>query len=481
VIKVLGNTDKDALYLFFIENVKGKDFNGDFAGYMPLGYQSGFIYDNPNAATVAHELAHGAFNLYHTFSNEKFVAAQSTTDNLMDYKGGTELWAYQWKLIHNPKNMMLKFLQEEEEGEFTHFNFYDYFWNQVNNEISAVKYQLASRWSRIKNFFTFEIDEKEVENIVENDPEKIKEILFGIKNVEKEYELSPFVINCDSSVRLDDETYKISLYCKTDLVSKVDKLNYTEESHENGYTLLSFSKVGNSSETILVIQVDSDKLEAFKKFLFGEEGEEIFLDNVQWVSQFNEMFKEPCGCWPTNDCNGRRIGSNQCCNRAANKILEYAGTSTNRLQQVVIAESNNPDCSNLTGIKTKFEEAVQIIDKSLKEHGLPILVGVHHPSQIKNEKGVIIGWEDKCSRNNPKITNHYIVVIGKKYDNIKRQYYYLFYEVGTGNSINGTSNENKLYINENNNLLEGNTAYQTDYTGNYYIVTEVRKNIGQTY
>ena len=116
MIKVLGNTDKDALYLFFIENVKGKDFNGDFAGYMPLGYQSGFIYDNPNAATVAHELAHGAFSLYHTFSNENFVAAQSTTDNLMDYKGGTELWAYQWKLIHNPKNVWLKFLQEE-EGE----------------------------------------------------------------------------------------------------------------------------------------------------------------------------------------------------------------------------------------------------------------------------------------------------------------------------------------------------------------------------
>lgn len=40
---------------------------------------------------------------------------------------------------------------------------------------------------------------------------------------------------------------------------------------------------------------------------------------------------------------------------------------------------------------------------------------------------------------------------------------------------------NRLYTNETNNLIEGKTAYKTDYSGNYYIVTEVRKNIGQTY
>ena len=112
--------EKDALYLFFVKDVTGKNADGGFAaGYMPLAYQSGFIYDNPNAETVAHELAHGAFNLYHTFSTENYIAAQNTTDNLMDYKGGTELWAHQWKLIHDPKNVWLKFLQEESEGEWT--------------------------------------------------------------------------------------------------------------------------------------------------------------------------------------------------------------------------------------------------------------------------------------------------------------------------------------------------------------------------
>jgi hypothetical protein len=36
----------------------------------------------------------------------------------LDYKGGEELWAHQWKLVHNPKNGWLKFLQDEEESLF---------------------------------------------------------------------------------------------------------------------------------------------------------------------------------------------------------------------------------------------------------------------------------------------------------------------------------------------------------------------------
>ncbi|MDR2814666.1 MAG: hypothetical protein LBB79_08465, partial [Prevotellaceae bacterium] len=116
-LKAFSDVEKDAFYLFFVENVQGRDLQGDYGGYMPLQYRSGFIYGNPNAATVAHELAHGAFNLYHTFSSEKFVAAQNSTNNLMDYKGETELWKRQWKFIHDPQSLWLEFLQDEEEGE----------------------------------------------------------------------------------------------------------------------------------------------------------------------------------------------------------------------------------------------------------------------------------------------------------------------------------------------------------------------------
>jgi hypothetical protein len=46
------------------------------------------------------------------------VAAQSSTDNLMDYRGNTELWHHQWKKIQNPERVWLAFAEEEEEGEW---------------------------------------------------------------------------------------------------------------------------------------------------------------------------------------------------------------------------------------------------------------------------------------------------------------------------------------------------------------------------
>jgi hypothetical protein len=84
VIKTFERTrpmEKDVLYLFFVADVKGKD--GLIGGYMPLQRQAGFIYDVPNNELIAHELAHGAFNLRHTFSTEEntFIAAQNTTEN----------------------------------------------------------------------------------------------------------------------------------------------------------------------------------------------------------------------------------------------------------------------------------------------------------------------------------------------------------------------------------------------------------------
>jgi hypothetical protein len=105
--------EKEVYYLFFVENVTNK--NG-IAGYMPLQYQSGFIYDNTQAVNIAHELAHGVFNLTHTFS-APFIAPEGQSDNLLDYNQNTALWKHQWKLVHDPQNRWFKFLQDEEEGE----------------------------------------------------------------------------------------------------------------------------------------------------------------------------------------------------------------------------------------------------------------------------------------------------------------------------------------------------------------------------
>jgi hypothetical protein len=114
VIEAYGEAEDKALYLFFVDGVQGKE---GVRGYMPLQYQHGFIYDNPDAALIAHELAHGAFALYHTFSSERFIAPQGATANLMDYNNGAELWKHQWHLISDPKNLWFKSWQDEEEGE----------------------------------------------------------------------------------------------------------------------------------------------------------------------------------------------------------------------------------------------------------------------------------------------------------------------------------------------------------------------------
>jgi predicted chitinase len=44
------------------------------------------------------------------------VLPQGTTDNLMDYNGGTALYKYQWDYIHDPQTMLFAWAEEEEEG-----------------------------------------------------------------------------------------------------------------------------------------------------------------------------------------------------------------------------------------------------------------------------------------------------------------------------------------------------------------------------
>lgn len=108
--------DNDAYYLFLLPG-EGKNK----AGFMPFKRQFGYIWQgstNDEAHTIAHELGHGAFRLRHTFSSEKFIASQGSTDNLMDYTTdhATKLYKHQWDFVHDPESMVGWF-QEDEESE----------------------------------------------------------------------------------------------------------------------------------------------------------------------------------------------------------------------------------------------------------------------------------------------------------------------------------------------------------------------------
>ena len=111
--------DKDAYYLFLIPG------SGARAGFMPFKRQYGYIWTGSTGdlpRTIAHELAHGAFRLRHTFSPEAFIATQGSTNNLMDYSsagagssGATHLYKHQWDNVHNPEGVT-SWLQDDEEA-----------------------------------------------------------------------------------------------------------------------------------------------------------------------------------------------------------------------------------------------------------------------------------------------------------------------------------------------------------------------------
>ncbi|MCR5695458.1 MAG: hypothetical protein K6G73_00650 [Marinilabiliaceae bacterium] len=115
--------DNETVYLFFVKEcnaLKANDSPDVVNGYMPRGYQFGFIYKElSNFRTIAHEICHGAFHLKHTFDATDYLAPERTTDNLMDYTEGqpTTLNHWQWKDIHQPKSVRFKWLQDESGAE----------------------------------------------------------------------------------------------------------------------------------------------------------------------------------------------------------------------------------------------------------------------------------------------------------------------------------------------------------------------------
>ena len=104
--------DNETVYLFFVKEcnaLKANDSPDVVNGYMPRGYQFGFIYNElNNSRTIAHEICHGAFHLKHTFDATDYLAPEKATDNLMDYNHGEVLNHWQWKDVHQPKSVGFK-------------------------------------------------------------------------------------------------------------------------------------------------------------------------------------------------------------------------------------------------------------------------------------------------------------------------------------------------------------------------------------
>jgi hypothetical protein len=103
--------DKEAYYIFVVNNLT----DASIKGYMVRGRALGFVTSSATSKEIAHELAHGAFGLEHTFP----AIQKNSSDNLMDYSNGTDLSAKQWEEMQDPTlNPLISWDDSEEDGSF---------------------------------------------------------------------------------------------------------------------------------------------------------------------------------------------------------------------------------------------------------------------------------------------------------------------------------------------------------------------------
>jgi hypothetical protein len=102
--------DKTAYYLFVVPSFSDPAQQG----YMVRGKGIGFVTSAANIKTIAHELAHGAFGLEHTFGGDNNIP-QNSTDNLLDYGTGKQLSKKQWEKVHSVLPT-ISWFDDEEDG-----------------------------------------------------------------------------------------------------------------------------------------------------------------------------------------------------------------------------------------------------------------------------------------------------------------------------------------------------------------------------
>lgn len=116
------DSDPNAAYLFVVDMPNSLDARG----YMPLNAHYGFVFTKSKNAsernevyynTMAHELGHGIFKMYHAW--EDYGTPERQTNNLMDYQQGITLWKPQWDWMHDPGIRTYMFQSEEEGASIT--------------------------------------------------------------------------------------------------------------------------------------------------------------------------------------------------------------------------------------------------------------------------------------------------------------------------------------------------------------------------
>jgi hypothetical protein len=188
---------------------------------------------------------------------------------------------------------------------------------------------------------------------------------------------------------------------------------------------------------------DTDTTERTESNCFCKKEHIDLRPDVAWVSQFNDAF-------------GDEEAQKQACFRACKRILQSAGLSGNSApNDGTVIQTALESNGNISINSQKAKEGLAYIDGQL-ERKYPVLVGIDCKSG---------------SPNTDKVTDHFVVIVGRGCGDDKAFYY--FYEVGTKYKDSGTSDGNKLFVN-NDNSLRGKPVYNV---GKNYTVSQIRRNV----
>jgi murein DD-endopeptidase MepM/ murein hydrolase activator NlpD len=288
--------DESAIYLFLLGESSDKTATGD----MPRSRQFGYVFtetaekggDEALYRTIAHEIAHGAFNLKHTF-DEQYRIPKGSTANLMDYTAGTSLVMHQWAAIQDPGLVIGMFEKDEDAASIFSGRLilldekHTLLLNHVydNNKASSLKYLEKIEKSRQENSSEKSLDldytsKKEADWInswklrTSTSDEILARIIKKIQNAtkgEKIGSLSLFEKGIYiGKYKIDDTEYPIAIYCNKSEISNLVKVQVSDEEElekeENKkfirceetffkYMIIAFYEEG-TNEPAMVIQIE---------------------------------------------------------------------------------------------------------------------------------------------------------------------------------------------------------------------------------
>ena len=429
--------DQNDFYLFFVDDIEKLDDDGNptrdiIGGYMPVGWHFGFIYNNPRTAYIAHELGHGVLTMHHTFAEESetFHAPKESSDNLMDYNGGTHLNHKQWQWAHEKHSR--EWFEEEEEGEaIINMDIMRRFIKQIHDANSEYKETLALNISQGMNFAYSQ------------------------------------TIELSDSVKMS--YLSMSTYKNSSSYSSIKPYEKATKIESDSLTTYTFNAIKPKFGELppICFTIKTNEKQTFEDYLYGKDID--ISDKVQWVSQFDNSIFELCtGCWKSSCC--RRaceymLGNTNVANCTDSVIAKEAPYKTQIGKIVLASFSDNTkkytedEYNNATLVydKNKIDEGFNYIKSELQARR-PVLIGVHQTNREKDPPN-----------NKNRATCHWMIVVGIGMEDGEK--YIRFFDPGrsVACSAQATSISNKLKYNSIMNCFSG------DYNNKTYTLTEIIK------